>query len=320
MKLEHYKITPLTESGLLTAMTVLLAVMATYLPVIGILAALFWAIPIVLLTVRHGLRWAVMALLVSGVVMALVIEPVIALRMVISFGPTGIMLGYGFRKGWSGPRVLAMSMLASVLAKLLSLGLVFAITSVNPMELQMDGLRESFETTFSAYEAVGVNEGELSKAKEQMSQSLDMVQMLIPLVIGLMGVVDTLINYYLAGCVMRRLGMAFPQLPPFSEWRLPVGFVYLMGFALVGTYWGGTREIDVLLRVAYNANMLALLAGLVQGISLLVFFAERHRISRILQAVIIFFLITNGLLAQIVAFTGFFDMVIDYRKKFSKKV
>ena len=59
-----HRITPLTESGLLSALTVILALAAVYLPVVGVVASLVWAIPIIVLVVRHGLRWGVMAVLV----------------------------------------------------------------------------------------------------------------------------------------------------------------------------------------------------------------------------------------------------------------
>ena len=77
-----YRLKPLTESSLLSALTVILALAAVYLPVVGMAAALVWALPIIVLVVRHGLRWGIMAVLVSGIIMALLIEPMISLRMV----------------------------------------------------------------------------------------------------------------------------------------------------------------------------------------------------------------------------------------------
>ena len=69
-----HRITPLTESGLLSALTVILALAAVYLPVVGVVASLVWAIPVTVLVVRHGLRWGAMAVLVSGGYAALSID------------------------------------------------------------------------------------------------------------------------------------------------------------------------------------------------------------------------------------------------------
>ena len=145
-----------------------------------------------------------------------------------------------------------------------------------------------------------------------------MVNMLLPLILVLMGLMDTVLNYVIATRVMKRLGISVKQMPPFSQWRLPQGFIYLMGFALVGLYWGGTREIQFLYEVSLNANMLALMAGLVQGISLLVCLGNHYHVSRLLKGLVILLVLTNGYLLQIVAFTGLFDMAFDYRRRFGK--
>jgi len=310
--------TPLTESGLLTAVTVIMALLAVYMPVLGMVAALLWAVPIILLVVRHGIRWGVMAVAVAAVIMAVLIEPMLSLRMTVSFAPTGLVLGYGFRQGWSGVRIFAATLLVSILAKIAAMALVFAMTAVNPLDLQKQGMQESFETTFELYESMGVPQGDIDTAKTQVSEAMKMVNMLLPLILVLMGLMDTVLNYVIATRVMKRLGISVKQMPPFSQWRLPQGFIYLMGFALVGLYWGGTREIQFLYEVSLNANMLALMAGLVQGISLLVCLGNHYHVSRLLKGLVILLVLTNGYLLQIVAFTGLFDMAFDYRRRFGK--
>lgn len=167
-----HRITPLTESGLLSALTVILALAAVYLPVVGVVASLVWAIPIIVLVVRHGLRWGVMAVLVSGVIMALLIEPTISLRMVLSFGPTGLMLGYAFRHGWSGAQAFGTTLVASVAGKLLTFGLLFLLTSVNPLNMQMDVMQQSFDQTFAVYEQMGLDKAAIDASRAQVQEAL----------------------------------------------------------------------------------------------------------------------------------------------------
>lgn len=312
----NHKITPLTESGLLAALTVIMALMAVYLPVIGMAAALLWAVPIILLVVRQGLRWGVMAVLVAAILMALVIEPMLSLRMTISFAPTGLMLGYGFRKGWSAARVFAASLGASFLAKVAALALVFALTSVNPLAFQMEGMQAAFEETFALYESLGVDQAAIDEAKGHLSEAITLVGLLMPLVLAITALVDALVNFVVAGRVLRRLGGTVPQFPPFREWRLSQAFLYLMGFSLVGLYWGGTREIELLYQASLNADMLALMAGLVQGFSLLAYVGHRYHVSLLLRGILVFLVFSSGFLIQLVAFTGLFDMAFDYRRRF----
>ena len=300
-----HRITPLTESGLLSALTVILALAAVYLPVVGVVASLVWAIPVTVLVVRHGLRWGAMAVLVSGVIMALLIESTISLRMVLSFGPTGLVLG--------------TTLVASVAGKLLTFGLLFLLTSVNPLNMQMDVMQQSFDETFAVYEQMGMDKAAIEASRAQVQEALTYLNLLLPFVVGVMGLLDAAVAYIVGSRVLRRLGESVPQLPPFAEWRLPQFFLYLLGFALVGIYWGGSREIQPLYQAAFNLNMVAMGAGVIQGLSLMSYVMDRFRVGKVMRICLYAFVLLGGVLMQILAFTGLFDMLFDYRRRFGQK-
>ena len=317
--MNQHRITPLTESGLLAALTVVLALAAVYLPIVGVVAALIWALPIIVLVVRHGMRWGLMAVAVSGIIMALLIEPMLSLRMVISFAPTGLALGYGFRKGWSGTKVFGAAITASLVGKLAALGLLFAITAVNPLSTEVDVVKESFDTAFQFYENVGIDAAALQQSKQEIQNGLNMLALLLPLVVIMMGLVDTVIGYMVGSRVLRRIGTPVAEFPPFAEWRLPQFFLYLFGFALVGLYWGGTRDIQPLYQAALNANMLAIFAGLIQGLSLAHCIMRHYRLSGVIRGIVYLAIVMNGFLTQLVAMTGLIDMLFDYRRRFAAR-
>lgn len=314
-----YRLKPLTESSLLSALTVILALAAVYLPVIGMVAALVWALPIIVLVVRHGLRWGIMAVLVSGIIMALLIEPLLSLRMVISFAPAGLMLGVAFRRQWSGAKTFGSALLVSVVAKLLSLGLLFLVTSVNPLNLELEAMQGGFDQTFAVYEQMGMDPAALEKSREELAQGMEFLKLLLPFVVVIMGLIDTMVGYLVGSRVLRRLGHSVPELPPFSQWHLPQFFLYLLGFALVGLYWGGTREIKWLYQISMNLNMVAMFAGIIQGLSLMSYVMMRYRVRRVLRLLLYMLVLTGGPLSQILAFTGLFDMIFDYRRRFGSR-
>ena len=66
-----------------------------------------------------------------------------------------------------------------------------------------------------------------------------------------------------------------------------------------------------------NANMLAIFAGLVQGLALTHCLMQHYKISRLFKILLYVIILTNGFLAQLVALTGLFDMLFDYRRRFS---
>lgn len=314
--MNNHKFTPLTESALLVALTVVMALIALYVPVISIIAAVIWALPLVITVVRHGLKRGVMALLAVALILSMLSEPLIAIRMTLFFGIPGLMLGYGFEKMWPSAKILTAALIVSLLSKIAAMAVFFLATGINFLDMSIDMLRDSFDMSFQLYEELNVPEDQLNQAKSDVDGSLDMLTLFMPLMVFFMAVVDTLINYLVAGRVIKRLGITVPTLPPFTEWRLPSAFLYLFGFSLVGLYWGSTREIDVLYTASLNAYMLSMFAGLLQGFALVFFAAQRFGVSTLWLVIITVVIIASGILTEVVSFTGLFDMFFDYRRRF----
>ena len=310
---------PLTRGALLAALSVLFGLGAVYLPLIGALLTLVFAVPLIILTKLHGLSPGIMASLVTVLLLGLLMEPLIAVRLGVAFIPPALVIGVGFHREWSAPRTFISAFLVSTLSKVASIALIFAITDVNPMEMELGAIKESFQAAFHTYEAMGVDGAALDEARKQIDDSMSLVNILIPTIILLMGLLDTAVAYMTANGIMRRMGLAKQKFPPFSEWRLPVGFLYLMGFAMVGIYWGSTREMEWLYVLSMNANILALFAGLLQGFSLIAYVGARYRIGKVWQGFFMVLIMMNGILAQVTAFAGLFDMAFDYRRRFSQR-
>ena len=81
---EYY--TSLTEGAMIAAIAVVMGVMTFYLPIIGIAVAFLWSLPFSVAVVRCGIRCGILSLISAGLLMAMLVEPFLAARMVISFG------------------------------------------------------------------------------------------------------------------------------------------------------------------------------------------------------------------------------------------
>lgn len=309
----------MTESGLLSALTVAMALIGIYVPILGTVAVLMWPLPIIVLIVRHGLRWGVMAVAVSGVLTAVLLEPTVSLRLALAFAPGGIALGWGFRKEWSPVRTLTTGIVVSMAAKLAALWLLFLLTGVEPFSSQFDIMEQSFDSSAEIYRSMGMTDAQIEESRTIFMDNLALVRLLLPLIVVIMGVMDTMLNYFLGGIVLRRLGHDVKTLPPFAEWRLPKVFVYLFGFSLVGAYWGSTRNIALLYQASLNVSMLATFAGMIEGLSVYAYASRHFRWPTFFSMAFITFVMLNGFLLRILCLVGLFDMVIDYRKRFWTK-
>ena len=308
----------MTESGLLAAITVITALIGVYVPLLGTVAILLWPLPILVLEVRHGIKWSLMSVLVAGIIMSILIEPMSAVRMVIGFAPPALALGYGFRNNLPASRNLMLSLVSAIISMLLAMGLLFALTGMNPFELNVDMLKDSFAVTLSAYESMGMPSEQIAESKKQFDTVFSMITLLMPLVIICSGLITTWINFAIGSRVLRRLGYTVSSLPDFDEWRLPKAILYCFAFSLIGLYWGSTRQLDLLYQISLNVNIMATFAGFIQGIAIISNILH-HRVSRWVFWLIVAFVFLNGFMAQIVAFVGLFDMLFDYRKRFAKK-
>lgn len=317
--MNRHGVTPLTESGLLAALTVVLALAAVYLPIVGVVATLVWSLPIIVLVVRHGIRFGLMAVIVSTIIMSLLIEPMFAARMALSFAPTGLVIGYGFRKNWSAVKSFTVSLIAAVGGKALALILFFMLTAINPLDMQLELLKETFDETLNMYRTLGImSEQDIKASAEQIKNGIALVAMLLPLVVILMGLLDAAISFILGAKVLKRLGVAVNHFPPFAEWRLPQWILLLFGFALVGLYWGSSHSIDVLYTVSINVVVLSIFAGLVEGLSLVHVLMQRYQVRLIFRVIIYTILLLNGVFMQLIAMTGLLDMYFDYRRRLAR--
>ena len=148
-----HRLTPLTESGILAALSVVLGLMALFLPVLGVVAVFLWALPLLVLVVRQGVRFGVAAAVAASAVLSLFAGPLLALRMCVAFAPVGLVLGWGIGRGWSGVRTFLAGLAASVASKLLAFLLLFFLMGIDPWQniiVVLNGSKESKSVTIPA--------------------------------------------------------------------------------------------------------------------------------------------------------------------------
>ena len=69
------RVKPMVESGILSAVAILFAIISAYVPVLGAFINIIWPVPLVLLGVRHGHKWSIMATVVAGLITAMLLHP-----------------------------------------------------------------------------------------------------------------------------------------------------------------------------------------------------------------------------------------------------
>lgn len=310
---------PAATAGVMTAAAVVYALAAIYLPMLTMMMGMFWPVFIALVTVREGLRWGVLAAAASLILTMLFATPVTGAFFVLSFAPTGLVLGALFRRGVGTVRALTGGAIASLAGKAAAAGMMLLLFGLNPFAMDVSMANETMDETLAMYRSLGMDEAQLEETRAASTEVLDLFVLMLPALFLGSSVIEVTACFALLRKVLQRLGIPAQGLPAFTEWRLPVFFPYLFAFSLIGIYWGTTRDISWLYQAGLNGYLIAFIAGLVQGLSLIQFMMQRFHVSFVVRVLIYVFIALNGFMTQIVSWTGLFDIAFDYRKKFRER-
>ena len=312
-------VTPTIEGGLLVAITVIMGLVTVYVPIIGMFVEFFCAVPLAVLTARQGAGKGLSALFVTFILLSMLISPILAVRLALSFGICGVALGWCVRKNFDAVRIFFMTLVVASAAQVVSILLLIAVMDVNLIEEQIEMVRESFAESFKMYEEMGVEPERIDEAKTQVEPALQTLVFLMPTLIMLTALINAVAVWLTARWIFPKLQMKIPQLPPFAQWKLPSLFFYTTIIGGLGLYWGFTRGWTEIYEISLNLLIVSAIIGLIQGLALLSFIFDKYNVSKLMRRLLYVILILNMFLIQIVAITGLLDMLFDYRKKFFER-
>ena len=311
------KITPMVEGGLLTAIAVILGLASIYLPVLGLFVEFFCAVPIVVLTVRQGVKKGFMALAASFLILTMFVGPLLSMRIALSFGICGLVLGYCIEKNFSAVKCFVATLITAFFAQIIAVAILTFVMGINLMSTELSSVKEAFDDTFRMYETIGVDKKSIDEIRAQLEVTLKLMSYLLPFMLALMGLVNAVTCYITSKWIFSKLRMKFVEpLPPFAEWRFPKVFLYLVAFSAIGVYWGSTREWILLYSISVNVVFISTGIGFIQGLAVLSALADKFEVGKFWRRLFVFFAILNMTFITVITFTGLFDMMLDYRKRF----
>jgi len=312
--MQQSRIRPTVEGGILSAVAIVFALISAYMPLIGAFVTIIWPVPIILLGVRHGYRWSILATVVSGILLAVLLHPLHAVGVVLAYGLIGIALGHAFRNGYSASKAFLLGAVASGISKIAVLLVAAAVLGFNPLSFQMESMSASFDQAVELYRGMGMSEDQIGQLQEHWQDTMKILKLIFPAGFALAAMVDTYINYMAAKLVLRRMGHEVADFPLFKEWTMPLFIPYVFAFAAAGMYWGSSREWPMVYQVAINIEMLASMLLFIQGLALLAFMADRYKISRTVRWIFLVLILLNGVFTQLLVLAGALEIVFDYRR------
>ncbi|NMC32386.1 MAG: YybS family protein [Veillonellaceae bacterium] len=312
--MSNSRVKPMVEGGILSAVAILFALISVYIPLIGAFVNMIWPVPIILLGVRHGYKWSLMATVVAGILIAILLHPLHAVGVAIGFGLTGIALGQCFRRNLSPVHSVLIGSVASLASKLIVLAISAAVMGINPLADYTGAMSGAVDQAIDFYRSFGMKEDDLAKVAQNLRGMIDMMKLILPAGFVMASVVDTYLNFLVARAVLRKLGHQIGAFPAFSAWKFTPKALAAFIISMVLIYWGKSQNIELAANAGLNLQVVSSLLFVIQGISVASFFAAKHDVPRFILWIGGIMAITNGFIMQAFVFVGAFDIVFDFRK------
>lgn len=304
----------LTEGAILAALTVIVGAAGLVVPPVGILLA---PLPIMLVVIRWGLRTAILASVVAGLILFQLFGPLGALSIVAAFAPLGLGLGWGIRRTVRAQ----VTILVGAAAFLVSIVAMFGVvTFVLHQDLVGHFTRSQVQAAQAAL-AVGQRLGAPQERMAELRQVIkvlpQMVRALFPIAIPLGALVWAYLCYATARTVLRRVGHELPGVPPILTWRVPLRLASVLlwvsaGLSLIGLRMPAARY------AALDAMFVNFFVFGFQGALVGMTWMNRRQIPRVTQVtagIFLFFLSSESLLPVVaLAVLGMLDTWFDYRR------
>jgi len=304
----------IVEGAFLAAITAVLFIISIYIPLLGTLVSFLCPLPIIILSLRHSIKFAIISTFISGILVTILAGPLQGIMVLLGFGILGLTLGFGIKKRLSLTDIIIIGSVASLVSKGLILLISFWVLDFNTLLFDVEEIDRIITQSLNFYSNMGLSPEQLTSLKDSLTQTISIVKIAFPGMIILAAIFDTILNYWVARLILRRFGYKLTNFTSFVNWRASKSFFwsYLLGMILI--ILGTTYKIALLYKIGINIQILFAVVFLIYGLSLTGFILERFKIKNFLKWVIYVLVCFQPLLSQIVTWAAMLDIWIDFRR------
>lgn len=302
----------LVEASLLSALAAVIIIASVYIPILSMVGAFVWPIPITLLSFKYDIKTSLLSLVVSLAIASMITTPLEALTMGLSYGLTAVVLGFCLRKKYT-PFITIMAMAVSTFAGYLAvLKLTFVITGIDPLKEFYAMFDESIKQSIQIAKSLGTTEEQL-KNSPIARMSSENIKLIFPGILVLASVTGSYLTYYLVEVIFRRLRINVERIKPFSEWYLGGNFGLGLLVATLFSMLMVTFKVPNA-NVVYS-SMVSIMSFVFEivGLSVAIWFLKSKGVPKGLQILIGVFTLFSQLII-VLLILGLIDYVIDFRK------
>lgn len=283
---------------------VLIALASVLIPILSVLLA---GIPIILLLLKEkgSIHDSILTLSAAVVITYFIFGVLNAVFITVYGVLTTLVLGYTHYK-----KIRALkSQLLICGSVLLSFSIVLYLLNLGTGLHISEFFRESFFNSEEMMDSMGL----LDNSDMDMNMVINQILTIIPFIMVLISFVNSVLIYQGNRFVMQRNNQAVVAMDDFSEFKLPMHFIYGITFILILSYLTGLVGIVDFNTISLNIILVLIYVFAFQGSAILFYYLDQRNFNNFLKGLILALLIIFQAMF-ILSIIGWLDMIFDFRK------
>ncbi|MEH7769182.1 YybS family protein [Bacillus pumilus] len=306
----------LVEGAIMISIFSVMTLFYLYVPLLSIIFFLAAPIPIILYTIRHGLKKGIAAGAI-GIVISFLIGSINGLMTAPILIAVGLGMGVFYSRRQPGNAIIT-----GALIYLFSF-LISFVVSVQLFQVDIMGIaKESIEQMIPMLESVlkqsGASEQDIAKQLKQFREMQDAALSALPVALLMLVTLTAFVNHWFVKPLIKRFVKDMPALKKFKDMRLPKSMVwyYLLTLLLMLIQ---TEKGSFLSLVQTSAFQILFILVLIQGFSFIFYYCHEKSISKAVPVFAIVLGVLYPPVAVIVRIIGIADIGFDLREKVKNK-
>lgn len=287
-----------------------------YVPLLSIIFFLAAPIPIILYTIRHGLKKGIAAGAI-GIVISFLIGSMTGLMSAPILIAAGLGMGVFYSRRQPGNAIITGALIY-LFSILISFVVSVQLFQIDIMNIANESIEQMMPMVESVLKQSGASEKDIAKQLKQFKEMQDMALSALPVALLILVTLMAFVNHWFVRPLLKRFVSDMPSLKKFKDMRLPKSMVwyYLLTLLLMLIQ---TEKGSFLWLVQTSAFQILFILVLIQGFSFLFYYCHEKNISKavpIFAVVLTVFFPPIGVIVRII---GIADIGFDLREKVKNK-
>lgn len=287
-----------------------------YVPLLSIIFFLAAPIPIILYTIRHGLKKGIAAGAI-GIVISFLIGSMAGLMSAPILIAVGIGMGVFYSRRQPGNAIITGALIY-LFSILISFVISVQLFQIDIMNIAKESIEQMMPMVESVLKQSGASEKDIAKQLKQFKEMQDTALSALPVALLILVTLMAFVNHWFVQPLIKRFVKDMPSLKKFKDMRLPKSMVwyYLLTLLLMLIQ---TEKGSFLWLVQTSAFQILFILVLIQGFSFLFYYCHEKNISKavpIFAVVLTVFFPPIGVIVRII---GIADIGFDLREKVKNK-